>query len=182
MKVLHAFTGSVASTLNTKFDEIYRQHQYNVKYVISDSAYKFMSPSWSVEKWDDDSEIDVYHNKDRVLHIDLVKESDVFVIAPCSANTLAKIANGICDNLVTCCARAWDFKKQMIIAPAMNSMMWDHPITSNHIYTLRQWGVDFVNPISKVLYCGDEGVGAMADIREIISKIGDKEPNFDSIY
>jgi len=65
-----------------------------------------------------------------VLHIDLAKWADIFVIAPCSANTLAKLAYGICDNLLTSVARAWDADRPLVIAPAMNTHMWTHPHTA----------------------------------------------------
>ncbi|EGD80802.1 phosphopantothenoylcysteine decarboxylase [Salpingoeca rosetta] len=67
---------------------------------------------------------------DSVLHIELRKWADIFVIAPLSANTLAKISNGLCDNLLTCVTRAWNFSKPMIVCPAMNTFMWQHPATA----------------------------------------------------
>ena len=69
---------------------------------------------------------------DNVLHIELRKVSNILLIAPLSANTLGKLANGLCDNLLTSIARCWDVKsksKPFIVAPAMNTMMYEHPIT-----------------------------------------------------
>lgn len=104
---------------------------------------------------------------DEILHIQLRKWADVFVIAPLSANTLGKLANGLCDNLLTSVARAWDWSKPMVVAPSMNSHMWDHPITHKQINEIKGWGVSMVEPIAKTLACGDSGVGAMAKIEDI---------------
>ncbi len=98
--------------------------------------------------------------------------ASALVIAPLDANTLAKIANGICDNLATCIARAWPVgQKPMFIAPAMNTAMWEHPITETHLSTLRSWGVKVINPVVKTLACGDKGVGAMASRVDIVQHI-----------
>ena len=101
---------------------------------------------------------------DPVLHIDLAKWADVLLIAPLSANTLAKLANGLCDNLITSVARAWDYEtKPVVCAPAMNTRMWNHPVTSVHCRLLKERDkIHFVDPVEKVLACGDAGIGAMA--------------------
>jgi phosphopantothenoylcysteine synthetase/decarboxylase len=103
----------------------------------------------------------------------LVKWADVFVIAPCSANTLAKLANGICDNLLTCVARAWDFNKKIIVAASMNSRMFEHKVTRLHLDLLKSWGYTIVEPVEKQLFCGDFGIGAMAEIENIIEKVNE---------
>ena len=125
---------------------------------------------------------------DPVLHIELRRWADIMVIAPCSANTLAKMANGLCDDLLSCIVRAWDFNdphKRMVIAPAMNTMMWESPFTRKHLATLVELGggtmddqnrVVIVGPVEKTLACGDVGNGAMAapaDIMRIVEKLGD---------
>jgi len=117
---------------------------------------------------------------DPVLHIELRKWADVFVIAPLSANTLAKIANGLCDNLLTSVARAWEFttiggkiqpQKPIIVAPAMNTAMWHHPLTSSHLKVIESLGFIVVQPVKKVLACGDIGDGALASIQDIIRSV-----------
>ncbi|EDQ84779.1 uncharacterized protein MONBRDRAFT_29896 [Monosiga brevicollis MX1] len=70
---------------------------------------------------------------DAVMHIELRKWADVLVIAPLSANTMAKLVHGLCDNLVTCIYRAWDLKRPVLVAPAMNTLMWEHPITAEQV-------------------------------------------------
>ncbi|XP_018019346.1 uncharacterized protein LOC108675828 [Hyalella azteca] len=108
---------------------------------------------------------------DPVLHIQLRRWADVFVIAPLSANTLAKLANGLCDNLLTSVARAWDPCKPLLFCPAMNTFMYEHPLTARHISTLKDFGYTEVPAISKRLMCGDEGSGAMAEVADVVAAI-----------
>ncbi|MGB1595510.1 MAG: flavoprotein, partial [Promethearchaeia archaeon] len=89
-------------------------------------------------------------------------------VAPCSANTLAKLANGMSDNLATCCLRAWDPAKPLIVAPAMNTVMWEHPATKLHLDTLQSWGCHIIPPASKTLACNDVGRGALAAEGDIL--------------
>eukprot|EP00158_Paraphelidium_tribonemae_P004354 Partr_v1_DN26707_c1_g1_i6_m8285 putative Phosphopantothenoylcysteine decarboxylase len=86
-----------------------------------------------VPLWLDDDEWTNWRGRgDIVLHIELRKWCDLIVVAPLDANTLSKVANGLCDNLLTCVLRAWDMNmdKRVILCPAMNSYMWMHPVTS----------------------------------------------------
>lgn len=115
------------------------------------------------DEWDSYQEV----SEDLVVHVELRKWADAVVVAPCSANTIAKIACGLCDNLATCLIRAWDFAKPIIVAPAMNTLMWDHPATRKHLETMTQWGIQFVDPMSKRLACGDVGKGALARVEDI---------------
>ncbi|XP_027199166.2 phosphopantothenoylcysteine decarboxylase [Dermatophagoides pteronyssinus] len=108
---------------------------------------------------------------DPVLHIELRNWADIGVIAPLDANTMGKISNGICDNLASCIIRAWDMNKQLLFAPAMNVYMWNHPITEKCIKVLKELGYIQIGPISKKLACGDYGMGAMAEVDQIITKI-----------
>ena len=108
---------------------------------------------------------------DPVLHIELRKWADLFLIAPLDANSMAKLANGICDNLLTCIARAWDFSKPIIICPAMNTFMYEHFLTAKHLKGLRDIGYIEIEAIEKTLVCGDHGIGAMCKVETIIEKV-----------
>jgi len=115
-----------------------------------------------------------YQRDDLIPHIDLRKWADILVIAPLSANTLTKLALGLCDNLLTSLFYAWDPEKPVLVAPAMNTFMWQKPLTQEHMLTYllcKDTKRHLVMPTSKKLACGDEGIGAMADIKDIVKKI-----------
>lgn len=110
---------------------------------------------------------------DPVLHIELRNWAHVFLLAPCSANTLAKLAYGLCDNLLTSVARAWDLSRPLLVAPAMNTAMWTNPITLEHVDKLSQRSkhLEILSPIEKVLACGDRGQGAMTSVQTIVERV-----------
>ena len=110
--------------------------------------------------------------EDPVLHIELRRLAHVLLIAPLSANTLAKLANGMCDNLLTSVFRCWDFKKPVIVAPAMNTMMYEHPFTEKQLAVLgKELGVNVLDTAFKKLMCGDEGYGALIDTETIVDAV-----------
>lgn len=128
----------------------------------------------AVEVYDDDDEwLGWKKIGDPVLHIELRKWADVMVIAPLDANTMAKLANGICDNLLTCTVRAWEVAKPLIYCPAMNVHMWEHPITREQLCKLQSFGYLRVDCVEKRLACGDVGMGAMAPVDTIANKVVD---------
>ena len=89
------------------------------------------------------------------LHIELADWGDVLLIAPLSANTMAKLALGLCDNLVSRIFRCWEPPKVVVVAPAMNTKMWEHAVTARHLEELQGFGAAVVFPVSKTLACGD---------------------------
>nr|XP_060611535.1 phosphopantothenoylcysteine decarboxylase isoform X4 [Anolis sagrei ordinatus] len=93
------------------------------------------------------------------------------LVAPLDANSLAKVANGLCDNLLTCVIRAWDLSKPLLFCPAMNTAMWEHPITAQQVEKLKGFGYVEIPCIVKKLICGDEGRGAMAEVSTIVEKV-----------
>ena len=111
---------------------------------------------------------------DRINHIDLSKEADLFIVAPASANTIAKLAHGVADNMLTATALALPSTTPKLIAPAMNTKMYDNPLTKKNLNTLDQLGYQEILPKSGVLACGDTGRGALADIDIILEAIDSK--------
>ncbi|KAK6588819.1 hypothetical protein RS030_2361 [Cryptosporidium xiaoi] len=120
----------------------------------------------------DEDEYELWNSVgDDVLHISLRRWADIFIIIPLTANTLAKLSNGLCDNLLTNVARAWDFNKQILVCPAMNSYMWNHPITNKQIEILKSFGYLIINPIEKKLACGEHGIGGLENINNIVNHL-----------
>lgn len=110
-----------------------------------------------------------------ILHIELRRWADVVLVAPCSANTLSKIAHGSCDNLATSLLRALAPTTPTYIFPAMNTFMYEHPLTSEHLRTVQEVvRYQVVGPIGKGLACGDVGLGAMTEWRDIVQIVVDK--------
>lgn len=99
-------------------------------------------------------------------HISLADRADVLVIAPCTANVLAKLAHGIADDILTCTALACDCP--LVVAPAMNSRMWNHPATVYNVEVLKSRGATVVNVGTGELACGERGSGRMAEPDVII--------------
>ncbi len=193
-KILLGLTGSVAAALAPKIIEKLKEIG-PLSVMMTESAEKFIPPQDLISLLGISI---VPHYSDRhgpftdftewafepavwqkgtgsVLHIELRKWADILVIAPLSANTLAKMAGGLCDNLLTSVFRAWDLHKPVVVAPAMNTLMWKHPVTREHLEKVNSWLDEFcvVEPQEKRLACGDTGEGALADI-DLIAKTVDR--------
>ncbi|KAL4428241.1 hypothetical protein ABPG75_002330 [Micractinium tetrahymenae] len=165
-RVLLAASGSVATIKLAQLAELLLQFA-DVRVVATKSARYFFQdgelPAACRPVLGDEDEWRQWRAVgDPVVHIELRRWADALVIAPLSANTLAKIASGLCDNLLTCVVRAWDSGKPLLLAPAMNTFMWESPFTEQHLEVCRQLGATVVAPVSKRLACGDVGAGAMA--------------------
>ena len=104
-----------------------------------------------------------------VEHISLAKRADVFLIAPATANVIGKIANGIADDMLTTTVMAT--KAKVLIAPAMNTNMYENPILQRNINTLKELGYNFVEPESGRLACGDTGKGKLASPETIVDEV-----------
>ncbi|KAG8907899.1 hypothetical protein FRB99_001759 [Tulasnella sp. 403] len=180
LHVLLITTGSVAS-IKAPFivAELLKYSSVQVQVAATKSSLVFYSKEavqslsdkgHNVSVWTDEDEWSTWNKiGDPILHIELRRWADVVLIAPCSANTLAKIAGGICDNVVTSLLRALDPSTPTYVFPAMNTMMYNHPLTERHLNVVKGViGYQVVGPIGKGLACGDIGVGAMTEWRDIV--------------
>ncbi|KAM4554176.1 phosphopantothenoylcysteine decarboxylase [Fundulus diaphanus] len=173
-RVLVGVTGSVAALkLPILVSELLQLPGVDVRVVTTEHAKHFYNPSdVPVKIYTDKDEWELWtHRSDPVLHIELRRWAHLLIIAPLDANTLGKIANGICDNLLTCVVRAWDTSRPLLFSPAMNTAMWLHPITALQISRLKEFGYVEIPCIAKKLVCGDEGKGAMAEVPTIVSVV-----------
>ena len=200
--VLLGVTGSVAAVRTPDLFAAFRALGHDVRVVATDAATYFFDPvaldpgrsirnpavvSLDEDEWPGER----YARGDDVLHIELRRWADIFVVAPLDANTLGKFASGLCDNCLTCVWRAWDPARPVVVAPAMNTFMWQHPMTLRHLRAIaadsgashvpgrmddeatiavineRAGTLRVVGPVSKRLACGDVGAGAMAGVDEV---------------
>ena len=184
LRVLVLCTGSVACVKVPRLVERLRRSGAAVRVVATSAALHFLHSVPDAERegvladalvTDSDEWSTWGAIGDPVLHIELRRWADVAVLAPLDANTLAKLAHGICDNLVTCVMRAWSIgEKGVVVAPAMNTAMYIHPATGPQLETLERWYAPkciVVPPVTKTLACGDSGVGAMASVDDIVAAV-----------
>ena len=177
--ILLGVTGSVAAINTPELFEGFAAGGHAVRIVATEMATYFFDRNpfhhnktlfLDNDEWPGLNEADRYKRGDSVLHIELRKWADLFVVAPLDANTLAKFAAGICDNCLTSVYRCWDVSKPIAVAPAMNTMMWEQPVTKRNLKQIQE---DFPKlqvcwPQEKMLACGDVGTGAMADVSHIV--------------
>jgi phosphopantothenoylcysteine decarboxylase len=211
--ILLGVTGSVAAIKTPLLYAALKELGHQVKVVATRPALYFFDPDaldpgpalrpprrnrevvvLDVDEWPGQDEGRRYQREDDVLHIELRRWADLLLIAPLDANTLAKLAYGLCDNCLTCVYRAWEPERPIVLAPAMNTLMWQHPATARHLcqlaadagaapplqMTLEQL-VESINtrcehlrvvpPEKKRLACNDEGIGALAALEGITAVV-----------
>lgn len=168
-KVLIGITGGIAAYKICDLIRMFKKNGADVKVIATQNALNFVTKltlqtlsqnQVYVEQFD----IEEYKPE----HISLADDSDIFVIAPASANTISKLATGICDNLLTSVACA--FKKPIVIAPAMNCNMWENPVIQENINKLENSDFYICNPEEGFLACGYNGVGRLCEIEKIYEK------------
>ncbi|MBN9693372.1 MAG: phosphopantothenoylcysteine decarboxylase [Verrucomicrobia bacterium] len=115
---------------------------------------------------------DLYDEEEgwRPTHIRLADEAALLLVAPVTANTLAKLALGLADDALSCLALALNPQAKVLLAPAMNGKMWLHPATQGHVATLRSRGAEFIGPEEGLLSCGYEGLGRLWPVEGIVAR------------
>lgn len=164
--ILIGITGGIAAYKICNLIRLYKKNGANVRVVVTPNALNFVTKLTlqslsGNEVYTDNFEIEEFKPE----HISLCDEADIFVLAPATANTISKIANGICDNLLTSTLCA--FFKPVLIAPAMNTNMWNNPFVQENINKLKTSGYNFCMPETGFLACGTNGVGRMVEAEEI---------------
>lgn len=168
-KVLIGITGGIAAYKICELIRMYKKNGAEVKVVVTKNALNFVTKltlqTLSQNKvYVEQFEVEEYKPE----HISLADDSDIFVIAPASANTISKLAKGVCDNLLTSVACA--FKNTILVAPAMNCNMWENPVIQENLTKLEELGYEILPPEEGYLACGYEGSGRLAEIEKIYEK------------
>jgi phosphopantothenoylcysteine decarboxylase/phosphopantothenate--cysteine ligase len=170
-RIILGVTGSIAAYKAADLASRLTQTGAQVDVILSGAAEKFVTPLTfqSVTGRRAFVDHDLWGNEAHVLHVGLGHASDLLVIAPCTANTIAKLAHGQADTLLTVTALA--SRSPLLIAPAMDGGMYDHPATQENIDTLKKRGATFIGPAEGHLASGLSGVGRMLETSEIIGHI-----------
>lgn len=163
--ILVGVSGGIAAYKTCTLIRLLIKEGANVKVVMTKAATKFVNPNTFKALTKHDVAIDIFSESEQIDHINLTKNIDLFVIAPATANTIAKMACGIADNMLTTTALACGSK--ILIAPAMNTFMYQNPVTQENLQKLVNRGLLVVKPGNGDLACGDTGPGRMAEPEEL---------------
>lgn len=171
--ILLAVTGSISAYKAADLTSQLTKLGHHVKVLMTPAATAFITPLTLQVLSKQAVLVDVMTEEDpkQIQHIDLGKEADLFLVAPASANTIAKLAHGFADTIVTSTALALPSEVKKFLAPAMNTKMLDHPATQNNLETLKSYGYQIIPPREAILACGDHGSGALASIETILTTI-----------
>ena len=171
--ILLAVTGSISAYKAADLTSQLTKLGHQVKVLMTPAATAFITPLTLQVLSKQAVLVDVMTEEDpkQIQHIDLGKEADLFLVAPASANTIAKLARGFADTIVTSTALALPSEMKKFLAPAMNTKMLDHPATQNNLETLKSYGYQIIPPREALLACGDQGSGALASIETILTTI-----------
>jgi phosphopantothenoylcysteine synthetase/decarboxylase len=143
--------------------------------VLTHDAQKFITPLAFKTLSRQPVVTDLYDEEEgwKPTHIRLADEADLLLIAPATANVLAKLAHGIADDALSCIALALNTKAKILLAPAMNGKMWLHPATQQNVSTLKLRGAEFIGPEEGMLSCGYEGLGRLWPVDAVAKRAGD---------
>lgn len=170
-KILFQLSGSIACYKSCFAISRLVQAGYDLEIVATPSALKFVGQATLEGLSGKPIHIDAFETGQAMAHIHLVRWADLIVLAPASANSISKMANGIADDIVSTLFLAHDFTKPYLIAPAMNSAMYLHPATRASIDKLTNWGVTVLKTGTGQLACGESGSGRMLEPEELIQEI-----------
>jgi phosphopantothenoylcysteine decarboxylase len=165
-------TGSIAAHKAVDLASLLVKAGHAVHVVMTADALRFITPLPFKTLSRHAVVTDLYDEEEgwKPTHITLADAADLLLIAPATANILAKMAHGLADDALTCIALALNPRAKLLIAPAMNGKMWQHPATQQSVATLTARGAHFVGPDSGLLSCGYEGVGRLEVVDQIAQR------------
>ncbi len=156
-------TGSIAAYKAADLTSQLARQGCEVRVVMTADALRFITPLAFKTLSRHPVVTDLYDEDEgwKPTHIKLADEADLLLIAPATANVLAKLAHGLADDALTCIALALNPNAKVLLAPAMNGKMWLHPATQHNAATLKSRGMEFIGPEEGLLSCGYEGLGRL---------------------
>jgi len=172
-EIVLGVTGGIAAYKSAEIVSRLRHLGANVSVIMTKNATEFVAPLTFQTLSANQVTVDTFQAPEywNVEHVALAKKAEVFVIAPATANILAKMAHGIADDMLSTTVLAT--RAPILVAPAMNTGMWTAEATQENVNILRARGVRFAGPDSGILACGDSGAGRMSEPEEIVEAIGE---------
>jgi phosphopantothenoylcysteine decarboxylase len=168
-KIVLGVTGSIAAHKAADLASLLTKANCDVRAVMTTDAQHFITPLPFKTLTRNPVVTNLYDEDEgwKPAHIALADTADLLLIAPATANVIAKLANGLADDALSCIALALNPKAKILIAPAMNGKMWRHAATQANVKTLKQRGAVFIGPDEGMLSCGYEGVGRLWPVEQI---------------
>jgi phosphopantothenoylcysteine decarboxylase len=170
--IILGVTGSIAAHRAADLASLLTKQKCTVRVVMTADAQRFITPLPFKVLSRQPVVTDLYAEEEgwKPTHIEFADRASLLLIAPATANVIAKLAHGLADDALTCIALALNPKAKILIAPAMNGKMWRHPATQQNVKTLRARGAEFIGPDEGMLSCGYEGVGRMWPVEQVAAR------------
>ena len=172
-RILLGVSGSIAAFKAADLASRLTQNGISVTVAMTSDAREFITPLTLQVLSKNPVVTGIYDEKEswRPGHIALADEADLFLVAPATANIIAKFANGIADDVISAIYLAT--RAPVLIAPAMNGKMWDHPATRENVEKIQNRGAKLIGPEEGMLACGYEGIGRMWPVDGIVEAVGE---------
>ncbi len=167
--IILGVTGSIAAPKAADLASRLTQQKCNVRVVMTADAQRFITPLPFKTLSRNPVMTDLYDEEEgwKPAHIELADAADLLLIAPATANFIAKLAHGLANDALGCIALALNPQAKILIAPAMNGKMWLHAATQANVARLKKRGVEFIGPEAGMLSCGYEGLGRLWPVEKI---------------
>ncbi|HWF19926.1 MAG TPA: flavoprotein [Verrucomicrobiae bacterium] len=174
-KIVLGVTGSIAAYKAAELTSLLTKQGFDVRVVMTGDAQKFITPLAFKTLSRHPVMTDLYDEEEgwKPAHIELADGADLLLVAPATANVLAKLAHGLADDALSCIALALNPKAKILLAPAMNGKMWLHPATQQNVATLKSRGAEFIGPEEGLLSCGYEGLGRLWPVEAVARRAGE---------
>ena len=162
-------TGSIAAYKAAELTSLLTKQGCDVHVVMTVDALRFVTAVSFKTLSRHPVVTDLYDEEEgwQPTHIKLADEADLLLVAPATANTIAKLALGLANDALSCVALALNAKARILVAPAMNGKMWLHPATRQNVATLKARGAEFIGPEKGLLSCGYEGLGRLWPVEKV---------------
>lgn len=170
--VILGVTGSIAAYKAADLTSRLAKADVDVHVVMTADAQRFITPLTFKTLSRNPVVTDLYDEEEgwKPTHISLADNAQLLLVAPATANVIARMALGLADDALTCIALAVNPTARILVAPAMNGKMWLHPATQQHVATLKARGVEFIGPEEGLLSCGYEGIGRLWPVDGIAAR------------